>query len=349
MMADKIPLTYAHAGVSFEEESKAMHRIRDLVKSTYRPEVVSDLGSFGGLFALGKYEKPVLVSSTDSVGTKLMVAFKAKKHDTVGYDIVTHCGNDIVVQGAEPLFFLDYIGIGKMDPAVVEQIMVGLTKGCKEIGCALIGGETAELPGLYKQNEYDLVGTIIGVVEKDALIAGHDIKPGDVLVGLASTGLHTNGYSLARKILFDRCMYDIDTYVPELSTTVGNELLRNHKSYVKSILNLRENYEIKGIAHITGGGLPGNIVRILPDGCCARIYTQNWDVPPIFKLLQSEGNVEETEMYRVFNMGIGIVLILKPEDISAAIDSLNVLEETAFIIGEIECGEKGVKLCQNHS
>ncbi len=349
MMADKKSLTYADAGVSFEEEGKAMHRIKNLVKTTYRSEVVSDLGSFGGLFALGKYENPVLVSSTDSVGTKLMVAFKADKHDTVGYDIVTHCGNDIVVQGAEPLFFLDYIGIGKMDPAVVEQIMVGLTKGCKVIGCALIGGETAELPGLYKQGEYDLVGTIIGVVEKDALITGRDIKPGDVLVGLSSTGLHTNGYSLARKILFNRCSYNIDTYIPELSSTIGKELLRNHKSYVKSILYLRERYEIKGIAHITGGGLPGNIVRILPEGCCARMNTQSWDVPPIFKLLQREGNVEEAEMYRVFNMGIGIVLILKPENVIDVIDTLNSLDENAFIIGEIESGEKGVKLCPNHS
>ncbi len=349
MMVDKKPLTYADAGVSFEEEGKAMSRIKDLVKTTYRPEVVSDLGSFGGLFALGNYEKPVLVSSTDSVGTKLMVAFKANKHDTVGYDIVTHCGNDIVVEGAEPLFFLDYIGIGKMDPAVVEQIMVGLTKGCKEIGCALIGGETAELPGLYKQDEYDLVGTIIGVVEKDALITGHNIKPGDVLVGLSSTGLHTNGYSLARKILFNQCSYDIDTYIPELSTTIGNELLRYHKSYVKSILYLRERYEIKGIAHITGGGLPGNIVRILPDGCWARINTQSWDVPPIFKLLQREGNVEEAEMYRVFNMGIGIVLVLKSENVTDVIDSLNSLDENAFVMGEIESGEKGVKLCPNHS
>ena len=348
-MVDKKPLTYADAGVSFEAESKAMQRIKGLVKTTYRPEVISDVGSFGGLFALGSYQKPILVSSTDSVGTKLMVAFKADKHNTVGYDIVVHCGNDIVVQGAEPLFFLDYIGIGKMEPAVVEEIMLGLVAGCRDIGCALISGETAELSGLYTPGEYDLVGTIVGVVERDELITGAKIQHGDTIIALESTGLHTNGYSLARRILFDRCNYDVDTYLSELSTTVGEELLKPHRSYVKSILQLRNACEVKGIAHITGGGLPGNVERILPEGCKASIQKQSWDVPPVFKLLQREGDVEESEMFRVFNMGIGIVLVVAPDKVTAALESLKVSSESAFLLGDIVSGDKGVELCPNPS
>ena len=348
-MADKQPLTYADAGVSFEAESKAMHRIRGIMETTYRSEVMSDVGSFGGLFALGTYKQPILVSSTDSVGTKLKVAFKADKHDTVGYDIVAHCGNDIVVQGAEPLFFLDYIGIGKLEPLVFEQIIIGLASGCREIGCALIGGETAELPGFYAPGEYDLVGTIVGVVEKDKLITGESIAPGDKLIGLASTGLHTNGYSLARRILFDRCNYDVDTYLTELSSTVGEELLKTHKSYVKSILKLRNVCDVKGIAHITGGGLPANLTRILPEGCRAIIQMQSWDVPSIFNLLQREGNVEEAEMYRVFNMGVGIVLVVAPDSVSACLESLSASDESAFLLGDIVSGDKGVKLCPRHS
>lgn len=348
-MAGKQPLTYADAGVSFEAESKSMQRITGLIETTYRSEVLSDIGSFGGLFALGTYKRPVLVSSTDSVGTKLKVAFKANKHDTVGYDIVSHCGNDIVVQGAEPLFFLDYIGTGKLEPLVFEQIIIGLASGCREIGCALIGGETAELPGFYAPGEYDLVGTIVGVVEREALITGENIAPGDKLIGLGSTGLHTNGYSLARRILFDRCNYNVDTYLPELSSTVGEELLKTHKSYVKSILKLREVCEIKGIAHITGGGLPGNVKRILPEGCRAIIQKQSWDVPPIFNLLQQEGNVEEAEMYRVFNMGVGIVLAFAPDSVAAASESLNASGESAFLLGDIVSGDRGVELCPHHS
>ncbi len=348
-MAETKPLTYADAGVSFEAESKAMQRITSIVKTTYRPEVISDVGSFGGLFALGKYKQPILVSSTDSVGTKLKVAIRANKHDTVGYDIVTHCGNDILVQGAEPLFFLDYIGIGKMEPDIIEQLMTGLASGCREIGCALISGETAELSDIYALGEYDLVGTIVGVVERDALIIGERITPGDKLIGLASTGLHTNGYSLARRILFDRCDYDVETYLPELSSTVGEELLKTHKSYVKSILKLREVCEVKGIAHITGGGLPGNVERILPEGCRAIIQQQSWQVPPIFNLLQQKGSVEEVEMYRVFNMGVGLVLVVASDSVAIALDSLSESDESAFLLGDIVSGDKGVELCPRHS
>lgn len=341
-MADEKQLTYADAGVSFESESEAISRLKSLVKTTYRPEVLSDVGSFGGLFALQTYREPVLVSSTDSVGTKLKVAFKVGRHDTVGFDIVAHCGNDIVVQGAEPLFFLDYIGINKVEPAVIEGIVSGLSEGCREIGCALIGGEIAEMPDLYAPGEYDLVGTIVGAVERTAVITGREIVPGDSLIGLGATGLHTNGFSLARRILFDRCGYDVDAYLPELSTTVGEALLVTHKSYVKSVLELRKVCEIKGLAHITGGGLPANVLRILPDRCVADIRKGTWAVPPIFPFLQASGNVEVVEMYRVFNMGIGMVVVVAADSVDAALESLNASGESTFQIGEVVAGDKGV-------
>lgn len=342
-MAAKKPLTYAEAGVSFEAESEAISRLKSLVQTTYRPEVLSDVGSFGGLFALKTYQEPVLVSSTDSVGTKLKVAFKVGRHDTVGFDIVAHCGNDIVVQGAEPLFFLDYIGISKVAPAVIEEIIAGLASGCREIGCALIGGEIAELSDIYTPGEYDLVGTIVGAVEKADVITGERITPGDQLIGLGSAGLHTNGFTLARRILFDRCDYGVDTYLPELSATVGEALLACHKSYVRSILSLRPGCDIKGIAHITGGGLPANVERILPDGCTAYIRNRTWEIPPIFPFLQEKGDVEEPEMYRVFNMGIGMVVIVAPDAVEAALESLNASGESTYRIGEVIAGKKGVQ------
>lgn len=343
-MAAKKPLTYADAGVSFEAEAESIARLKGLVQTTYRPEVLSDIGSFGGLFALGSYQKPVLVSSTDSVGTKLKVAFKAGLHATVGFDIVAHCGNDIVVQGAEPLFFLDYIGINQVRPAVIEQIISGLAAGCREIGCALIGGEIAELSDLYAPGEYDLVGTIVGVVERTDVITGDAIAQGDILLGLGSAGLHTNGFSLARRIVFDRGNYALDTYLPELSATLGEELLKPHKSYVTSILELRKVCDVKGLAHITGGGLPANVLRILPDGCTARIRKGTWDMPPIFPFLQQKGDVAAEEMYRVFNMGIGMVIALAPDAIDAAVASLNASGESVYPLGEVLAGEKEVQL-----
>ena len=342
-MADKKPLTYADAGVSFEAESEAISRLKRLVQTTYRPEVLSDVGGFGGLFALKTYQEPVLVSSTDSVGTKLKVAFKVGRHDTVGFDIVAHCGNDIVVQGAEPLFFLDYIGISQVAPAVIEDIVTGLASGCREIGCALIGGEIAELSDIYTPGEYDLVGTIVGAVEKADVITGERITPGDQLIGLGAAGLHTNGFTLARRILFDRCDYDVDTYLPELSATVGEVLLVCHKSYVDSILSLRKVCDIKGLAHITGGGLPANIARILPDGCTAYIRNGTWEILPIFSFLQAKGDVETAEMYRVFNMGIGMVVIVAPDTVDAALESLEASGESTYRIGEVIAGEKGVQ------
>ena len=337
-------LTYANTGVSIDAQDDALKRLKPLLQSTHRPEVLSEVGNFGGLFALGEYEKPVLVSSTDSVGTKLKVAFMTGRHDTVGFDIVAHCGNDILVQGAEPLFFLDYIGTSKLHPEVIEQIVSGVAAGCREIGCALIGGEIAELPELYTMDEYDLVGTIVGVVEESQLITGSSIAPGDVLVGLGSLGLHTNGFSLARRIVFEVCNYEIDRYIPEFDATIGSELLAHHKSYVKSVLALRDRCDIKGIAHITGGGLSDNIIRILPPNCCAEVRKGTWEMPPIFPFLQEKGGVDEAEMYHVFNMGVGLVLVLPPNQIDAAIASLREAGESPSLIGEIIHGEKCVQI-----
>ncbi len=341
-MDNKKTLKYADAGVSFEAETQAIGRLKGFAQSTYRPEVLSDVGNFGGLFELVSYQKPVLVSSTDSVGSKLKIAFKAERHDTVGFDIVAHCGNDIVVQGAEPLFFLDYIGINTVVPEVIEQIISGVAAGCREIGCALIGGEIAELPDFYAPGEYDLVGTIVGAVEKADVITGSAIEPGDKLIGLASAGLHTNGFSLVRRIVFEECHYGVDSYIPELSGTLGDELLKPHKSYVNSILELCKVCDIKGLAHITGGGLPANLLRILPAGCRAVIQKGTWTIPPIFPFLEKKGNVVESEMYRVFNMGIGMVVLLAPDAVDSALSSLTASGESVYQIGEIAAGEKGV-------
>ena len=339
-------LTYASAGVSFSAKEETTDRLKRILKSTYRPEVLSEVGHFGGLFALGNYNEPVLVSSTDSVGTKLKIAFMTGRHDSVGFDIVAHCANDILVQGAEPLFFLDYIGTSKLCPEVVEQIATGLAAGCREIGCALIGGETAELPEFYREGEYDLVGTIVGVVERSQVITGNEIHPGDQLIGLSSLGLHTNGFSLARRILLNVCGYDVVDYIPDFGTTVGEELLKNHKSYGGSILSLRKHCDIKGIAHITGGGLPGNLVRILPSNCCAMIHRDTWGIPPIFGFLQKKGHVESDEMYRVFNMGIGLVLVVSTDQVDTAVDVLTASGESPFHIGEILGGERQVRLSE---
>ena len=339
-------LTYAGAGVSFSAKEETTDRLKRILESTYRPEVLSEVGHFGGLFALGNYDEPVLVSSTDSVGTKLKIAFMTGHHDTVGFDIVAHCANDILVQGAEPLFFLDYIGTSKLRPEIVEEIATGLAAGCREIGCALIGGETAELPEFYREGEYDLVGTIVGVVERSRVITGDEIRPGDQLIGLSSLGLHTNGFSLARRILLDVCDYNPADYISDLGLTVGEELLKNHKSYVSAILNLRKHCDIKGMAHITGGGLPGNLVRILPLNCSAVIYKGTWEIPPIFGFLQERGHVESDEMYRVFNMGIGLVLVVSRHQVDMTVDVLAASGDSPFRIGEIIDGKGQVQLVE---
>jgi len=346
---DKKGLTYEDAGVSIDTMDAGIRDSKELIRSTYRPEVLGDVGHFGGLFALdkNKYNEPVLVSSTDSVGTKLRIAFMTGKHNTVGADLVAHCGNDIVVLGAEPIFFLDYLGIGKLERHVMVQLIEGVAKGCKEVGCALIGGETAELPSLYKEGEYDLAGAIVGVVERSQIVTGEKITCGDSIIGLASVGLHTNGYSLARKILFDVCGYGIDNYIQELGMTIGDALLTPHKSYVKSILNLlkkfnESDFRVKGIAHITGGGLIDNVPRILPDNCCALIDENSWKMLPIFPFMQDKGNVADMEMYRVFNMGIGMVIVVSADFTDQVIDELKASGETVYKIGQIVEGDKKV-------
>jgi phosphoribosylformylglycinamidine cyclo-ligase len=354
-VSEKKGLTYEDAGVSIDTMDAGIKEAKGLIRSTFRPEVLGDIGHFGGLFALNKdkYDEPVLVSSTDSVGTKLKVAFMSGKHNTVGIDIVSHCGNDIVVLGAEPIFFLDYIGTGKLERHIMVQIIEGLSKGCKEVGCALIGGETAELPSFYRAGEYDLVGTIVGVIDRKFIVNGEKVVPGDNIIGLASVGLHTNGYSLARKIIFDVCGYGVLDFIQELGITVGEELLKPHKSYVKSVLNLINklnqksdngsvNFNVKGMAHITGGGLIDNVPRILPDNCCASINLSNWKIPPIFSFMQKRGEVEEMEMHRVFNMGIGMVIVVSPDCTDQAIEELKSTGETVHRIGQIIEGDRKV-------
>jgi len=297
-------------------------------RSTLRPEVLSGIGFFGGLFEFKGYHQPVLVSSTDSVGTKLKIACALARHDTIGIDIVNHCVNDILTCGAEPLFFLDYIGIGKLMPEKVGAIAQGLAQACREVGCALIGGETAEMPDIYTGKDYDLVGFIIGVVEKKKIIMGKTIVVGDTIIGLPSSGLHTNGYSLVRKI-FGETPSALNTHYPELGRTLGKELLEPHRCYYQQLKPLLP--IIKGIAHITGGGLIGNVPRILPQGVAAQFRSRAWAIPPIFQLIQQRGNVDRDEMYRVFNMGIGMVLICPPQDINRVTKAL----PEAKVIGEV--------------
>ncbi|MFC1908865.1 phosphoribosylformylglycinamidine cyclo-ligase [Chloroflexota bacterium] len=320
--------SYAAAGVNIDVARRAMELIGNHARTTLRPEVLSGVGFFGGLFEFKGYQQPVLVSSTDSVGTKLKIATALAKHDTIGIDIVNHCVNDILTSGAQPLFFLDYIGIGKLEPEKVEAIADGLAQACREVGCALIGGETAEMPSIYAGEDYDLVGFIVGVVEKDRIIMGKTIVAGDAIIGLPSSGLHTNGYSLVRKILGDTTSA-LNTHYPELGRTLGEELLEPHRCYynqLKPVLPL-----IKGMAHITGGGLVDNVPRVLPTGVAAQFHSQNWTVPPIFRLIQQRGIVDRDEMYRVFNMGIGMVLICSAGGVSQLTGALT----EACVIGEV--------------
>ncbi len=335
-------LTYRDAGVDIDAGNKAVDLMKKHVRSTYRPEVLGDIGGFGGLFALdvAKYRQPVLVSGTDGVGTKLCIAFMADKHDTIGQDAVAMCVNDILVQGAEPLFFLDYLAVGKLSPEQVAAIVSGIAGACLESGCSLIGGETAEMASFYKNGEYDIGGFAVGVAERSKLITGQTIQPGDVLIGLPSSGLHSNGYSLVRKICFDVKQMDINQFVPELQKTLGEELLIPTKLYPKACLPLIEKYAIKGMVHITGGGFYENIPRVLPDGCGAMVDTESWSKPPVFALLQQWGNVAWTEMYRTFNMGIGMILVVSPSDVKEIQDDLSARGEASFIIGQVTQGAK---------
>ena len=326
--ADPIKESYAKAGVDIDAAGKATELISKLAQSTFRPEVLGGVGFFGGLFEFKGYKEPVLVSSVDGVGTKLKIASALASHDTIGIDIVNHCVNDILTCGAEPLFFLDYIGIGKLVPEKVGTIVQGLASACHKVSCALIGGETAEMPDIYTGEDYDLAGFIIGVVEKEKIITGKAIAVGDAIIGLPSSGLHTNGYSLARKI-FGETREALETHYPELGRTLGEELLEPHRCYYHQLKPLLP--VIKGIAHITGGGLIGNVPRILPPGMAAQFRRDRWTILPIFQLIQRRGNVDQQEMYRVFNMGIGMVLICSPDNISEITQAL----PEAKIIGEV--------------
>jgi len=336
-LSEKKPITYKDAGVDIDAGNRFVQMIKPLVKATSRPEVMSDIGGFGGLFSLNnsKYKKPALVASTDGVGTKLKLAFLLDKHDTVGIDLVAMCVNDIVVQGAEPLFFLDYLATGQLSPEKSVEIVKGISAGCQQAGCALLGGETAEMPGMYADGDYDLAGFTVGVVDKDRVIDGSTVTKGDKVIGIASSGLHSNGYSLARKILLDTMQLPLDEVAPGLDKPLGEELLTPTRIYVKSVLNLIRDFSIKGIAHITGGGLLENLPRTLPKYCKARIDKNSWDKPAIFELLRDGGQIEETEMYRTFNYGIGMVLIVSAQEAEDIMGRLSGLKETAYLIGEI--------------
>ena len=337
---------YKAAGVDIDAGNETVRRIRNLARGTFTPGVLSEIGSFGGLFRLDRdrYQDPVLVSSADGVGTKLKVAFMMNKHDTVGADLVNHCVNDILVQGAEPLFFLDYLATGRLSPSVAEQVVTGVARACKENGCALIGGETAEMPGFYADGEYDIAGFIVGAVDKSRVIDGRAIVPGDVLIAVPSAGLHTNGYSLARRVFFEKAGWQPDTMVAELGTTIGEALLAPHRSYLNLVRPLIERDWIKGLAHITGGGLTENVPRTLPDGCAVDIDLQSWTIPPIFQLLQKHGAIARDEMFRAFNMGVGMVIVCTSRDAERVINTLMLSgEPNAFRIGFVVSGERSVR------
>jgi phosphoribosylformylglycinamidine cyclo-ligase len=327
-------ITYSHAGVSIDEADKAVARIRRMARRTFTPAVLTDIGSFGGGYLLKGYDEPVLVSSADGVGTKLKLAFLTGRHSTIGEDLVNHCVNDIAVQGAVPLFFLDYFAVGQLDALVAADVVSGIARACRSNGCALIGGETAEMPGLYHQGEYDLAGFIVGAVERKRMITGEAIRPGDLLLGLPSTGLHTNGYSLARKLLFEIAGHTADSQVKELGGSVAEELLKIHRSYLRPLRALHDAGLLKGAAHITGGGITENVPRILPAGVGARVDRGSWPVLPVFELLRDIGRIPEHDWRRTFNLGIGMVLVVSAERQRQATKILTAMGEHWHTIGE---------------
>jgi phosphoribosylformylglycinamidine cyclo-ligase len=338
-------ITYKDSGVNIDAAEAAKQRMKALVESTRTPGVIGGIGSFGGLFAPNTQSmaEPVLVASADGVGTKLKVAFMMDKHDTVGVDIVCHCANDILVQGARPLFFLDYLALGHLVEDTVVDIVAGVAEGCRRAGCALLGGETAEMPDFYARGEYDLAGFIVGLVDRNQILDGSRVRPGDVLLGLASDGLHTNGFSLARKSLFDAAGYTVDSVPDGLSEPLGDALLRPHRCYAAPILPLLAGGAIHAMAHITGGGLVDNIPRSLPDGCGVEIERSAWNVPALFSVIQEAGDIPETEMFRAFNMGIGMVLIVDPEAANSLQSALQGAGETVYRIGSVVRGRQAVE------
>ena len=340
----KNSITYKDAGVDIEAGNEFVRRIKPIVKTTDRPGVVGGIGGFGGLFSIdkSKYKDPILVSGTDGVGTKLKIAFMMDKHDTIGIDLVAMCANDVIVSGAEPLFFLDYYAMGKLDVGKSEQIIKGIAEGCRQAGCSLLGGETAEMPGLYSKEDYDLAGFVVGIVDKDKIIDGSKIKVGDAVIGIASSGVHSNGYSLVRKIFFEKLKLKPNDHVPEFDCTVGEELLKPTKIYVKSTLEIIKEFEIKGIAHITGGGFTDNIPRVLPKGVSVKINKGSWPILPVFKFMQEKRDIAEAEMFRTFNMGIGLVMVVNDKEKEKIMKRLESLGEKAYLIGEIVKGDQEV-------
>jgi phosphoribosylformylglycinamidine cyclo-ligase len=340
------PLDYKSSGVDIDAGNETVNRIKKLAKSTFTPGVLSEIGSFGGLFKLdtSAWNEPVLVSSADGVGTKLKVAFMMNRHRTIGVDLVNHCVNDILVQGALPLFFLDYLATGKLSPDVAEQIVEGLARACRDNGCALLGGETAEMPGFYADGEYDVAGFIVGAVDREQIINGRTIAAGDVLIGLPSNGLHTNGYSLARKVAFETLQLKVDSHVPDLGETVGEALLRTHRSYLPVIRPLLGKSLIKGMAHITGGGITDNLPRVLPEGTAARVNRTSWRVPALFRWIGESGRVPEYDLRRALNMGIGMILVVAATDVDAVRQALlNAGEANSVVIGDIVGGKQDVQ------
>ncbi|GAA4725541.1 phosphoribosylformylglycinamidine cyclo-ligase [Brevibacillus fulvus] len=336
---------YKQAGVDIAAGNEAVERMKKHVKRTFRPEVMTELGGFGALFRLdtSKYKQPVLVSGTDGVGTKLKLAFLMEKHDTIGIDAVAMCVNDVVVQGAEPLFFLDYLACDKVVPEKIEAIVKGIAEGCAEAGCSLIGGETAEMPGMYGEGEYDIAGFTVGVVDEAKMITGKSVRPGDRLIGIGSSGLHSNGFSLVRKILLADHGLSLDQYIDRLGTTLGEELLKPTKIYVKPLLALMERFEIKALAHITGGGFTENIPRVLPEQTSAELTLGSWPIPPIFSMLQELGQISQADMFRTFNMGIGMVAVVDAKEASDVLEMLAELGEPAYEIGVIDNGAREVR------
>lgn len=340
-MPTRKQVRYRDAGVNIDEADRAVSAIKKLARGTFTPQVLTDIGSFGASFQIAGYRKPVLVSSADGVGTKLKIASITGRHNTVGEDLVNHCVNDIAVQGALPLYFLDYFAVGKLDAAVAEAVISGVARGCRRNGCALIGGETAEMPGMYAPSEYDLAGFIVGAAERSDLVTGARIRRGDILLGLPSTGLHTNGYSLARKLLFDLAGYQPQTLLPEVGMTVGDALLAVHRSYLKPIRTLLEQGLLRGAAHITGGGITDNTPRILPDGLSAQIETSSWRIPPIFEVLRRIGNIPEDDFRRTFNLGIGMILVVPARGRARAEAALERLGESPIAIGAVVARKRG--------
>jgi phosphoribosylformylglycinamidine cyclo-ligase len=340
------PITYSDAGVDIDAATRATDKIKELARQTFNQRTLSEIGSFGGMFdgAFPQMRQPVLVASADGVGTKLKIAFATGVHNTIGRDLVNHCVNDILVQGARPLFFLDYIATGKLQPDVVASIVEGIAGGCRENGCVLLGGETAEMPDFYAAGEYDVAGFIVGVADRENIIDGKRIAPGDVLLALPSAGLHTNGYSLARKLFFEVAGYDAGTFVDELGQTVGEALLQPHLSYLSPLAGLLDSGLIKGLAHITGGGLTDNIPRILPEGTAVEIRKASWPVLPIFRVMQELGNVSEAEMYRTFNMGVGMVVVISPNDLQQVKKHLEERGTSSYEIGSVIRGNREVAI-----